>query len=175
MVSSPTCPVEEVDLYRQSGDRPVAAPRLPEPKVGLHRGEPPHSIDPLLGLRHAHLREREGIISTRTAASAAWNVITNLQARGVSVEYDSQIMPPVPPHILVQPANRSAFPGDPVILQRDVWTRAALTRASAGRRTAWTWRTTRIFRRGQRHPHDQTTSPPPTRAFIASASGATGT
>ncbi len=44
--------------------------------------------------------------------SAAWSVITNLEYRGVLVDYAPQLMPPVLPHVLVQPANGSAFPGN---------------------------------------------------------------
>lgn len=46
--------------------------------------------------------------------SAAWNVITNLQDRGVEVEYAAQNPPPVPIEFLVQPVTRSAFVGDPL-------------------------------------------------------------
>ena len=55
-----------------------------------------------------------------SSASAAWNVITNLQDRGVFVEYDPQNPPPIPIEFLVQPANRSAFVGDLVYLEPTV-------------------------------------------------------
>jgi internalin A len=48
------------------------------------------------------------------STSAAWNVITNLQARGTTVEYDPQLPLPTPLQIVYSPANRSAFPGDNV-------------------------------------------------------------
>jgi len=47
-------------------------------------------------------------------ASAAWSVITELQDHGVYVEYNAQQVAPASPRILRQPANRSAFAGDPV-------------------------------------------------------------
>ena len=56
---------------------------------------------------------RENYLDTN-AASAAWNVITNLQDRGVTVDYDPQCAVPLCPQILVPPANRSAYPDDTV-------------------------------------------------------------
>ena len=71
-------------------------------------------IEPLLdcaSLWYVNLRQNYLDLNE---TSAAWNVITSLQGRGIAVDYDSQFMPPVMPHILVQPANRSAFPGNDV-------------------------------------------------------------
>ena len=48
------------------------------------------------------------------ATSAAWNVITNLTARGVTVEYDPQFAAPIHPQIVAQPANCAALPGSDV-------------------------------------------------------------
>ena len=48
------------------------------------------------------------------ANSAAWNVITNLQARGVTVDYDPQYDAPAPPLITSQPASVVAYLGDNV-------------------------------------------------------------
>lgn len=71
-------------------------------------------INPLLNLPTlGYVNLRLNYLDT-SAAGAAWNVITNLQARGVNVEYDSQLEAPILPHIVGQPANRSAFEGDTV-------------------------------------------------------------
>ncbi len=48
--------------------------------------------------------------------STAWNVITNLQERGVYVEYDPQYPAPDRPVITLQPANLAAYPGDDISL-----------------------------------------------------------
>jgi len=46
------------------------------------------------------------------AAAPAWNVITNLEARPVFVEYAPQRLPAATPVILTQPVNVAAYPGD---------------------------------------------------------------
>jgi internalin A len=71
-------------------------------------------IDPLLDLPSAHnFNVRNNYLDTN-ATSAAWAVITNLQARGDNVEYDPQRELPPMPNLLTQPANRSAYPGETV-------------------------------------------------------------
>ena len=72
------------------------------------------AIGPLLDMPSAHnFNVRYNYLDTN-ATSAAWNVITNLQAQGFNVEYDPQNELPPTPVILTQPASRSAYPGDTV-------------------------------------------------------------
>lgn len=66
-------------------------------------------IEPLLDMPSLwYVNLCRNVLDT-SAGSPAWNVITNLQDRGVSVDYDPQWPLPVPILFLSQPANRSAF------------------------------------------------------------------
>ena len=66
-------------------------------------------IGPLLDCQSlGYVNLRFNLLDTN-ATSAAWNVITNLQVRGVRVEFDPQYPPSVLPSIVVQPRNLSAF------------------------------------------------------------------
>lgn len=77
-------------------------------------------IGPLLDMPSAHnFNLRNNYLDTN-ATSEAWNVITNLLARGFNVEYDPQLPPPAPIHIFAQPANRSAFIGNNVAISVSV-------------------------------------------------------
>jgi internalin A len=72
-------------------------------------------IAPLLDMPAlGYVNLRNNYLDTN-ATSAAWNVITNLQGRGVTVEFDPQLEVPILPHILIQPASRSAFVGDTAV------------------------------------------------------------
>ncbi len=72
-------------------------------------------IEPLLDMPAlGYVNLRNNYLDTN-ATSAAWNVITNLQGRGVTVEFDPQLDVPILPHILGQPANRSGFLGDTAV------------------------------------------------------------
>ncbi len=77
-------------------------------------------IDPLLDCPSFwYMNLRENYLDTNTT-SAAWNVITNLLGRGVTVDYEPQNPPPVPIEFLSQPANRSAFVGNNVLFSVSV-------------------------------------------------------
>ena len=72
-------------------------------------------IEPLLDMPAlGYVNLRNNYLDTN-ATSAAWSVITNLQSRGVTVDYDPQLEVPILPHILGQPANRSGFLGDTAV------------------------------------------------------------
>jgi Leucine-rich repeat (LRR) protein len=73
-------------------------------------------IEPLLALPAlAHVRLANNRLDTN-ATSAAWNVITNLQARGVLVEFAPQRPAPIRPVILTQPVSLAAYAGDNISL-----------------------------------------------------------
>jgi internalin A len=52
--------------------------------------------------------------------STAWNVITNLQDRGVGVEYGNQLELPIRPRFTVQPGNVSAYENTTVVFRSAV-------------------------------------------------------
>ncbi len=77
-------------------------------------------IDPLLDCPSFWYMNLRGNYLDTNTTSAAWNVITNLLGRGVTVEYEPQNPPPVPIEFLSQPANRSAFVGNNVLFSVSV-------------------------------------------------------
>ena len=66
-------------------------------------------INPLLDCQSLREVKLQANLLDTNAISAAWNIITNLQARGVTVEFDPQYPLSVLPAISVQPRTQSAF------------------------------------------------------------------
>ena len=66
-------------------------------------------IGPLLDCPSLNYVNVKANVLDTNATSAAWHVVTNLQARGVSVEFDPQYPLSVLPAIILPPRNQSAF------------------------------------------------------------------
>jgi internalin A len=108
-------------------------------------------IDPLLSMSWLWEVNLVGNYLDTNTSSAAWQVITALQSRGVNISYDPQRWRPI---ILIQPANRSALTGSTVEFYANAvgsdeaqgyqWVKDGVDLVNDGRITGAQWRTLSI-------------------------------